>query len=56
MEPEKLFRELASLSPEGRRQVAKFISALRKRYARSSAGKKAKRLPLRDEKFLATAY
>ena len=52
MEPEELFRELASLPPEGRRQVAKFISSLRKRYARSSAGKKAKRLPLRDERFI----
>jgi hypothetical protein len=52
MEPEKLFRELASLPPEGRRQVAKFISSLRKRYARSSARKNAKRLPLRDEKFI----
>jgi len=52
MEHEKLFRELTSLPPEGRRQVAKFISSLRKRYARASAPKKAKRLPLRSEKFI----
>lgn len=52
MEPDRLIRELAFLPPEGRRQVARFISSLRKRYARATAAKKVKRLPLRDEKFI----
>ena len=52
METEEIIRELASLPPEGRQQVAKFISSLRKRYARSTAGKLTKRLPLKREKFI----
>lgn len=52
MEQEKLWRELISLPPEGRRQVAKLIASLKKRYAESSLRKKAKRSPLRDEKFI----
>ena len=52
MEQEKLWRELISLPPEGRRQVAKLIALLKKRYARSSSRKKTKRSPLRDEKFV----
>ena len=52
MEQDKLFRELISLPPEGRRQVAKLIALLKKRYAQSSSRTKTKRSPLRDEKFI----
>jgi hypothetical protein len=52
MEQQKLLRELAALPPEGRRQVERLVLLLKKRYARSSSTKKAKRSPLRDEKFV----
>lgn len=52
MEEEKLLRELASLPPEGRRQVEQLVRLLKKRYAQSSSTKKARRSPLRDEKFV----
>ena len=52
MEQERLLRELASLPPEGRRQVEKLVLLLKKRYAHSSSRKKAKRSPLKDEKFV----
>jgi hypothetical protein len=37
MTHEELLRELASLPPEGQRQVADFIALLRERYARSQS-------------------
>jgi hypothetical protein len=52
MEQEKLLQELAALPPEGRRQVEKLVRLLKKRYAQSSSRRKAKRSPLRDEKFV----
>lgn len=52
MEQEKLLQELAALPPEGRRQVERLVRSLKKRYALASSGRKAKRSPLRDEKFV----
>ena len=52
MERDKHFRELISLPPEGRRQVAKLIALLKKRYAQSSSRTRTKRSPLRNEKFV----
>ena len=52
MEPEKLLRELASLPPEGRRQVAKLVASLKKRYAQAGPRRKSKLPPLRQEKFI----
>jgi len=37
MTHEEILRDLASLPPEGQRQVAAFIALLRERYARSQA-------------------
>jgi hypothetical protein len=37
MTQEEILRELASLPPEGQRQVADFIALLRERYARSQS-------------------
>jgi hypothetical protein len=51
MQDEKLWRELKSLPPEGRRRVAKLIALLRKRYQPGS-GKNAMRTDLIDEKFI----
>jgi hypothetical protein len=52
MEQQKFLQELAALPPEGRRQVERLVRLLKKRYARSSSRGKAKRSPLRDEKFV----
>lgn len=52
MEEQKLLQELAALPPDGRRQVERLVRLLKKRYARSSSGRIAKRSPLRDEKFV----
>ncbi len=50
MEHEELWRELISLPPEGRRQVANLIASLKRRYAQSR--RNAKRIPLCDEEFV----
>ncbi len=52
MEAEKLFRELISLPPEGRRQVAKFVASLKRRYTESNRKRRAKPPPLKDERFI----
>jgi len=52
MEQQKLLRELDALPPEGRRQVERLVLLLKKRYARSGTRRKAKRSPLREEKFV----
>ena len=52
MEQQKLLQELAALPPEGRRQVERLVLLLKKRYDQPSARRRAKRSPLRDEKFV----
>lgn len=52
MEQQKLLQELAALPAEGRREVQRLVLLLKKRYARSSSRRKAKRSPLREEKFV----
>jgi hypothetical protein len=52
MEQQKLLQELAALPPEGRRQVERLVLLLKRRYAQASSRGKAKRSPLRDEKFV----
>jgi hypothetical protein len=52
MESDKLLRELASLPPEGRRQVARLVASLKKRYAHTTMRRKRKLRPLRQEQFI----
>ena len=52
MEKQRLLQELAALPPEGRRQVERLVLMLKKRYARSTSRRKAKRSPLSHEMFV----
>lgn len=52
MTHEELLRELASLPPEGQRQVADFIAFLRERYAHSQSPEHSATSDLAQDSFI----
>ncbi|MGB7922268.1 MAG: hypothetical protein WCF57_03385 [Pyrinomonadaceae bacterium] len=52
MTHEEILRELASLPPEGQRQVADFIALLRERYAHSQSTGQSPTTDLAQEGFI----
>jgi hypothetical protein len=52
MSHEEILRELAALPPEGQRQVAEFIVALRERYGHSQSSELPETSDLAEESFI----
>lgn len=52
MELSHIAREIASLPPDGQKQVIDFLAFIKTRYQSGSAAKKPKRLKLADEPFI----